>query len=163
VLSGLAPEAVLRGIDRVLRHERVDPYSFATVCDVTIAPYGETVVVRRHGHHPPLLVAPVVGWLESTTPATPLGAFDHTDAAAIEVPLPPGWAMLLTTDGLHEAPSAAGRLGEDRLVDAVAAIDGWLAAPEKAMDDLLNVVTEAEAAHLVDDVALLWLGATNPR
>jgi len=164
VLSGLGPAEVLRGIDRVLRHERPEPYTFATVCDVTVPRGGGRAVVRRHGHHPPLLVAPVVGWMDTTSPAPPLGSFGPADAAANEVLLPEGWALLLTTDGLHEARAAAGeRVGEAGLVDTIAAIDGWSDQPGRAMDELLDRVTESDRTPLVDDVALLWLGATPPR
>jgi serine phosphatase RsbU (regulator of sigma subunit) len=162
VLSGLSASEVLRGTDRVLRHERPDPYTFATVCDLTVAPDGRRAGVRRHGHHPPLLVAPVVGWMDATAPAPPLGSFDHADATPSEVALPDGWAVLLTTDGLHEARSGDARVGEAGLVEAVATIGGWAEDPGRAMDELLEWVTEADRTHLVDDVALLWLGATRP-
>jgi serine phosphatase RsbU (regulator of sigma subunit) len=105
----------------------------------------------------------MAGWMDATTPAPPLGSFDHGDAAAAEVDLPEGWALLLTTDGLHEARRGRGRVGEAGLVAAVGALGGWADEPGRAMDELLDWVTESDRHHLVDDVALLWLGAMPPR
>src|SRR3712207_1512834 len=47
---------------------------------------------------------------------TLLGAFTRVHLAETTMPVPPGAALVLYTDGITEARGRAGRYGEDRLV-----------------------------------------------
>src|SRR5262249_22365052 len=57
VVAGASPDEVLAGVDDILRLERGESSTFATVCDLTFDTAATTVAVRLHGHPPPLLVA----------------------------------------------------------------------------------------------------------
>jgi serine phosphatase RsbU (regulator of sigma subunit) len=183
VLAGAEPAEVLRAVDEMLRHESTEPALFTTVCDVTIAPASAiapstaippaaaagasagsepaewAVTVRLHGHQPPLLVGPEVRFLDEGPPSPPLGVLTYTPAAPFQVPLGRRWAMLLATDGLHEARTERGRLGLTGLADLVAQIPQWHAEPDAALARLLHEVIDSNGGSLTDDVALLWLGS----
>ncbi len=160
VVSGAPPDEVLEGVDAILRLERGDAATFATVCDLTFDPEQTTVAIRLHGHPPPLLVAHgTATWVEAARPAMPLGAFDHQVAPVHHLPLVPGWRVLLVTDGLYEARVE----GEDRLgMEALATMVEALAArgddPHQLLDRLFQQVVTANGGHLDDDAAALWCG-----
>jgi serine phosphatase RsbU (regulator of sigma subunit) len=160
VLLGAPAETVMLGMDNVLRHERDLADLFATVCDVTIDPTGTRGLVRLHGHPPPLQVSPNVGWMHVGPPAPPLGVGTYRPAPTAAISLEPPWALVLLTDGLHEARHGAGRLEMEGLADIASTIDGWQQHPSGALDELVERVTDVNGADLDDDVALLWLGST---
>jgi serine phosphatase RsbU (regulator of sigma subunit) len=161
VLAGADAEAVLAGVEQVLRHERDDPMGFATVCDLTIAPDGCSVAVRLHGHPTPLVVVPQVDWLPGARPAPPLGCMPYAPAAVHHVPLVRPWAMVLMTDGLHEARAGSGRLGTDAVAAIAAEVGGWTTDPAASLGALLQRVIDINGGDLEDDVALLWLGSVS--
>ena len=159
VLSGMDPAEVLRGVAEVLRHENDDPASFTTVCDLTIAADGRKAVVRLHGHPPPLTLVPKVQWLDNARPSPPLGCVPYEPSDPFEFALDRTWAMVLTTDGLHEARSGTGRLGLNAVAELAAGIEGWIDDPDGALAELLRRVSDINGGVLEDDVALLWLGS----
>lgn len=159
VLTGATPEATLAAVDGVLRVERDETSPFATVCDITIDPVARTLVLRRHGHPPPLLLTPEVRWLDDSRPAPPLGITPHADAEPIAVGLPATWSVLLLTDGIYEGRSGTDRLG----VDGFGALAGEhvpvAGSPAELLDGLLAATSALHGGDLDDDVALLWLGS----
>ncbi|HEX7135590.1 MAG TPA: SpoIIE family protein phosphatase [Iamia sp.] len=160
VVAGASPDDVLTGVDDILRLERSDPSTFTTVCDLTFDPGLTTVAVRLHGHPPPLLVAPgSATWVEAARPALPLGAFDHQVAPVHEVPLDPGWQLLVVTDGLYEARvDEEERLGMDALAAMVGELASGPAGPQRLLDQLFQQVVALNGGHLDDDAAALWCG-----
>jgi serine phosphatase RsbU (regulator of sigma subunit) len=110
--------------------------------------------VRRAGHPPPLLVQPEVRWLEEVPVAPPLGIVAGHLPTPTEVALPPGWELLLMTDGIYEGRAAHGRLGTDDLAGLAADLDP--SAP-RLLDRLIDRVTALNGGPLADDVALLAL------
>ena len=158
VLLDATDDSVLVGVDAVLRHQRHEEGLFATVCDLTIDPSGRTCTVRLHGHPPPLVVSPTVGWMPTAQPSPPLGIAEFRPAASATVELDPDWAMLLMTDGVYEARRAEGRLGMESFVTIAARIDGWASDPTAALDTLVRTVSGGHPSGLDDDVALVWLG-----
>ncbi|MCC6438371.1 MAG: SpoIIE family protein phosphatase [Acidimicrobiales bacterium] len=159
VLADAPPDEVLGGVDEVLRAERDRAATFATVCDVTLCARQQVATLRLHGHPPPLLVVPTVRLIEADAVSPPLGIVQHVPAQPVAVRLAERWAMLLTTDGLHEVRVGADRLGLERLVELAAAVDGWRDAPDAALAALLDAVAEQGGTSFSDDVAMLWLGA----
>ena len=159
VLAGASPDEVLRGVDAVLRDERGEAGTFATVCDVTLDATAGRMAVRLHGHPPPLLLSPTTAWLEGAVPSLPLGCFDHMPAASLDAPLPPGWQLLLVTDGSYEGRTEGDlRLGMDGLAALAEGIPADGSTPEAVLDELLRRVTALHGGALEDDTALLWLG-----
>lgn len=160
VVAGAPPREVLARVDDILCLERSDPATFATVCDLTFAPTGTEVAVRLHGHPPPLLIAHgTATWMEAIRPALPLGAFDHQVAPVHDVPLVPGWQLLVVTDGLYEAQvDGRERLGMEALAGMVGALAAAGARSQGLLDRLFQQVVAANDGHLADDAAALWCG-----
>jgi serine phosphatase RsbU (regulator of sigma subunit) len=80
------------------------------------------------------------------------------------IPLPPGWTILLYTDGIVDGRvgSGAERLGEDGLHELVAeAIErrpGWRGEPRELLDELIETAERLNGEALSDDVAMLLVG-----
>jgi serine phosphatase RsbU (regulator of sigma subunit) len=171
VVAGASPDEVLTGVDDILRLERGESTTFATVCDLTFAPDARTVAVRLHGHPPPMLVAHgAARWVEAARPAMPLGVFEHQVAIVHDVPLVPGWQLLVVTDGLYEARIAEGedggqsggqlgdRLGMEALAELVSELAATTADPQELLDLLFQRVVSGNGGTLDDDAAALWCG-----
>jgi serine phosphatase RsbU (regulator of sigma subunit) len=161
-LAGVGPAETLAAMEQVLLHERDESLPFATVCDVTVDPGTHELTVRRHGHPPPLLLAPAARWVEEAPAAPPLACVGPRTATAVTVPLPPDWGFLLLTDGIFEGHAGEGRLGMDGLAVLVEQLlaDGTAGAgPEWLLDRLVAATRELNGGDLDDDIALLWIGA----
>jgi serine phosphatase RsbU (regulator of sigma subunit) len=106
VLNGDDADGLLPTLGRLLTHERNRDAVFATLAALTIAPDRHRAWLRLAGHPPPILLAGEDGQPPRALPTSSLGrpvgirAGDHWEA--LEVTLPPRWAMLLYTDGLIE-------------------------------------------------------------
>jgi serine phosphatase RsbU (regulator of sigma subunit) len=160
VVAGSTPDEVLTGVDDILRLERGEMSTFATVCDLTFDADGQSVAVRLHGHPPPLLVAHgAATWVDAARPAMPLGVFEHQVAPVHQLPLLPGWQLLVVTDGLYEAQVEGGeRLGMDALAQLVGDLATPSTPPEEILDRLFQRVVAGNGGHLDDDAAALWCG-----
>ncbi|GEL22188.1 hypothetical protein PSU4_11420 [Pseudonocardia sulfidoxydans NBRC 16205] len=163
ILAGVPAGHVLPVLDRVLVTERHDATLFTTVAMVSVSADRRHADLYLAGHPPPLLI-------DGTTPAplpdhalgVPLGVQVGTTWAAVDVPLPPDWALLLYTDGLIEARNAAGELlwtdGLLNLLSPTLAEAGrdWQTRPDTVLDSLLTKV-DALAPIRGDDRALALL------
>lgn len=160
VLADAAPEDVLAGVDAILRQERDDDVTFATVCDVTIDAPAGTAVIRLHGHPPPLVLGRTgAAWSEGASPAMPLGVLDHQVASPHVLDLAEDWRLLLLTDGLYEARiTEDDRVGMERVADLVGRLATSEADAQVLVDRLLEEITVGDGAELDDDVAILILG-----
>jgi serine phosphatase RsbU (regulator of sigma subunit) len=164
VLSGCDGEVVLQTLDRILTHERHVDLLFATVCAVQIEPARDVLRMQRAGHLPPLLIGEgSVEVLPRGTGGRPLG-LDATGWPELEVRLPPGWSLLLYTDGLIEGRvDGGGQLGEERLRDLVAErmafAGGDADGGQSALVELVEHVEARAGGALRDDVAVLLLSS----
>ena len=147
-------DTVLAAVEQALLDLVGGTGRFVTVCDVEIDPVGRMATIRRAGHPPPLLLRPAVGWLEVPV-APPLGIVPGRLPEPTVVSLPPGWQLLLMTDGLYEGRSGDSRLGTDDLADLVGTLE-----PDRPglLDRVIERVTDLNGGPLSDDVALLALG-----
>jgi serine phosphatase RsbU (regulator of sigma subunit) len=154
VLAGVAEERLLPELQRLLVTERHDPRLFTTACMLTIE--GSTATVRLAGHPPPVAVWSTPTLL-SPPVRLPLGVLDGIEWPPLTVDLPPGWALLLYTDGLIEArdPASGDFLWTDGLLELLVQEHAVPAAKLPA-----RLVERAEAFNggpLLDDVAILLL------
>lgn len=128
---------------------------FCTVVLVRLreAEDGWTATVARAGHPAPLLRA-ADGTVTERGPLGPLlGVFDEPAFADEEVPLRPGDALLLFTDGVTEGQRADGELfGDGRLARAAEAA-GQGAGP--LVEQVLAQVTAFQGEQPRDDIALV--------
>jgi serine phosphatase RsbU (regulator of sigma subunit) len=147
VLGGAAPDAVLRGLDRLAdRAERM-----VTALVVLLDPTTGTLRHASAGHPPPLLIEPdgTTRFLDAGT-APPLLAYDPA-AGTGETTLAPGARLLLYTDGIVERRGEPLDTSLSRLAAVAAAHRGPLTG---LAGHLLTALPLAQGA-LRDDIALL--------
>ncbi|MET7397445.1 GAF domain-containing SpoIIE family protein phosphatase [Dactylosporangium sp. NPDC005572] len=139
------PADVLTRLDRKV--QRFEPDAMATAVYAVFDPDLAAVTVSSAGHLPPIVSDPSSA-LARVLPDLPLGAYPDAPRHNTRLPLAPGTALFLYTDGLVERRDRALSDGLDQLVSAVRA------APADVM------CAEAMAALLfdrapTDDVAVL--------
>ncbi len=161
VLAGVEESQVLPKLQQVLVSERHDRSLFTTVCTVAISPAPDgssRALVRLAGHPPPVSLLP-----EPRTAAAPvglpLGILPDAGWDCMTVPLDPGWALLLHTDGLIEGrgPVPGQPLWEEGLLDMLVEEHG--SDLETLPARLVERAVGFNGGPLVDDVAILLLSA----
>ncbi|WP_410596120.1 PP2C family protein-serine/threonine phosphatase [Amycolatopsis sp. lyj-23] len=158
VLAGLPALDVLATVEQVLQNEQIESL-FATACTITIAPDRTTARMTLAGHPPPLLIGDgAATLLPSHALGTPLGVPSRRPRRQTELTLPPGWSLLLYTDGIFEGRTEHGdRLGHDRMAMLAAEELQRLVKPGAALDALIDRVQALNAGPLDDDIALVLL------
>lgn len=158
--AGQAPEEALREINRRLAAE-LSAREFVALAYALFDPASGRLVLANAGLPDPYLL-PVSGpprALAVPGPRLPLGVRKEVEYQALELTLAPGDRLLLLSDGLAEAPVAAGEpLGYDALAGLLAqspapspaATAGWL-------DAFLDRVRKATSLALEDDWTALLL------
>jgi serine phosphatase RsbU (regulator of sigma subunit) len=165
VLAARPADEILATLQQVLVHERHRVHIFATLCALTIAPDRRTARVHLVGHPAPLLVDGTARLLTELKVVPPLGVLTRTSWPATEIELPPGWALLLHTDGLIDGRVGLGpeRLDGEGLSELVQrqvrSRPDWRSAPEAFVDALIGQAEALNGGDLVDDVAVLLVGA----
>jgi serine phosphatase RsbU (regulator of sigma subunit) len=165
VLAARPADEILATLQQVLVHERHREHIFATVCMVTIAADRRSALVHLVGHPAPLLVGDTVRLLSEVKVVAPLGVVSRTSWPAAEIELSADWALLLHTDGLIDGRVGLGpqRLDGEGLTDLaqrqVRARPDWRRAPEDFVDALIQQAEDLNGGDLVDDVAVLLVGA----
>jgi len=159
----LAPAGVpepdrLACLQEVLVSERTNVELFATVCTLVLAPDLGWLGMRLAGHPPPALIHPVRAALSDLQVGPALGVLDAVTIEQAGVPLPPGWELLLATDGLLEGRDGPDgeRLGWDGVLAEIAAI-GPRPGDDSLPDVLIDRIERRHGGPLTDDVALLLL------
>jgi len=162
VMSGLPAADVLKTVEQVLVHERIEPL-FATLCMVEIAPDRASLRLSLAGHPPPLLLTGDGGrLLPSDHVGVPLGIATDARWEALDVPLEPGWSLLLYTDGVFEGRvgGSSERLGHDRMALLVLEILRETGPGRALLDELITRAERLNAGPLDDDLALALLTHT---
>ncbi|MEV6976177.1 SpoIIE family protein phosphatase [Kitasatospora sp. NPDC093806] len=172
VFAGLTGERLLTTLQHVLEHERRSDEIFATLCMLVIEPadatapgHAEQARLYLAGHPPPLLLGadhtPLSLPADHAGPA--LGLLPCDDGQAVwpahRFDLPPGWRLLLYTDGLIEGRIGAGsrRLGQDGLADLIGDHQSAGLTRGRLVDSAIAEVEELNGGALTDDVAVLLL------
>ncbi len=155
---GLAPERVLRSLDRLyLENNNFEQNeSFATVFFALIDPKRKILTYASGGHEPVVILEPD-GTVEVLKPTAPLiGVFDdqHHLFNQEVITIRPGSLFVATTDGVTEARNERGEsFGMNRFI-ALVKKHG-----QRDLKDLIeSVMDEAQAFRggpLVDDMAIL--------
>ena len=155
------------GLERVLESEHLDAELFVTLSTGTIDPDLGAVTIRSAGHPPPLL-RHGDGRVEvlEVDSGPPVGLGNGTSLRPpTTIPLHPGWALLLCTDGLFEgrrAPGSLQRLGLEEVAARFEALAAEGGPTGETLDRLLAEVTDANGGPIEDDVAVLLLQAPGP-
>ncbi|WP_151774280.1 response regulator [Streptomyces abyssomicinicus] len=161
-LAGLSGDDLLTTLQKVLEHERHSEETFATLCQVDIAPDGRSAGVCLAGHPPPLISRPGEGAhllpYEENGPA--LGLLPDARWPRTEMWLGDAWSLMLYTDGLIEGRDGNGqgeRLGEDGMADLVRHHLAAGLSGEPLLRETLAEVRSLNGGELTDDVAVLLL------
>jgi serine phosphatase RsbU (regulator of sigma subunit) len=169
VLAEQEPSRVLRTLHEILSYERHQAGLFTTACMLTISPDRRWARVYLAGHpEPMLLVGGEVFELPRDRAGLPLGVLPESTWSGLDVALPPGWALLLYTDGLVEGRVVGDteRLGAERLIEliraATAARPDWTKHRTWLLDTLISQVKELNGGELDDDMAVLLLSEQTP-
>ncbi len=156
VLAGIAPDRVLAAVEDLMVSERASEEIFATACMLTIDPDRRSAAVRMAGHPAPLLLRPTPRSVPDRPTGPALGILPGQPTPAVHVPLPPGWQLMLYTDGLIE-----GRVdgGGDRLgVPGLAELAGRSTLGGAGLlDALISSAETLNGGPLADDVAIMLL------
>jgi serine phosphatase RsbU (regulator of sigma subunit) len=163
-VAGVDSQLVVQSMERVLEHEREIPLLFTTLCALEVEPVRTRAHMILAGHPPPVLIdGSSVASISREGGGPPIGLTSGSWSAR-PLQLPPGWALLLYTDGIIEGRVDAGaeRLGaeglEQLIAEHIAKDPSWREHPDALLDDLLERVEELNGGELTDDVAMLLIG-----
>ncbi|OBG18597.1 fused response regulator/phosphatase [Mycolicibacterium celeriflavum] len=161
--AGLRGNERMRQLERILSTERPGSSTFATVISVAMSTESLTFNVVSAGHPGMLLHGPgTVEWLEPKVgPA--LGLYGHEWPLNV-LELPPGYGLVLLTDGLFEGRSGQGtqRLGEKGLLE-VARGYAHLPGAEFVTALIDDVERRAQSVGgISDDIAVVRVERTTP-
>jgi serine phosphatase RsbU (regulator of sigma subunit) len=158
-----APAAILTSLNDAILHQR-DDQRFCTVACAMLAeaPEGIRASLACGGHPPPIVLRADGSVERPRCRGALLGVFPDAAIEPGEVVLGPGDTLVLFTDGLTEARSDAGVLGEDGVELVLAGSAGMSA--QRVADRLESAVLEHEGGEPRDDVAILVIRAVgDPR
>lgn len=155
-LAGLEQQRALRALDLFLRSE-VDTLTFATLATLTIRPDRTAGVLVAAGHPPPVVIGPPARTVGEGRSGHLLGVMPAPEWTPVDVPLGPGAAVLLYTDGLIEGRAAQGsseRLGIEATVELIDQLTATGLTGTDFLDALLAEAHARNGAPMTDDVAL---------
>jgi serine phosphatase RsbU (regulator of sigma subunit) len=158
-----APAAILTTLNDAILQQR-DDQRFCTVAFAMLAeaPEGIRASLACGGHPAPILLRADGSVERPRCRGALLGVFPDAAIEPGEVILGPGDTLVLFTDGLTEARSDAGALGEDGVELVLAGSAGMSA--QRVADRLESAVLEHEGGEARDDVAILVIRAVgDPR
>jgi serine phosphatase RsbU (regulator of sigma subunit) len=166
ILAQRPAEEILATLERVLVVERHRPDIFTTFALVRVAADRAGAQLWLAGHPAPALLDPAgtTRELEVGRVHLPLGLVDAQEWESHTVALPPGWTLLLFTDGLIEGHVGEGheRLGVSGLTEALAGLHADADTLQELLDGVLAHVEGLNAGRHADDVAALLI-SSRPR
>jgi len=143
------PAETLRRVDRLL--QTVEGRAMATVAYAVLDPTTGSMRYASAGH-PPAIVVPARGEarLLEVVRCPPLGTLSYATYREVETTLPPGWTILLYTDGLIEKRREPLTVGLERLRAA--------ARPARSAEALCSqIIAQLAEEQSEDDVAIVAL------
>jgi serine phosphatase RsbU (regulator of sigma subunit) len=153
----VTPGAVLRRLDDAVLRE-LDPDLLATALYAVLRPRDDGIVdvTLASAGHPPPVVRRADGQVEfAVRPGQMLGALVGPPPPEAALTLLAGDVLVLYTDGVTEARTADGWLGEEGLIAAVAAAPPSAAAVASEVEQR---ALDAQEGRPRDDIAVLTVG-----
>ncbi len=146
----LPPHEVLYHLDEQAQRLGREQH-LATCVFAVYDPIANRIVLANAGHMPPALIHPdgSVELLESIPAGAPIGV-GGVDFSSVELPAPPGSALLLFTDGLVETRQRPISSGLERLKARLETAHQH--SPEQLCQEALKILPPGERG---DDIALL--------
>jgi len=156
--AGAPPAQVLARVNAIVV-ERQQFDIFVTAIYATLDTRSMELTLANAGHGTPLLRRAAAGALQRIEggASTAIGISEHTEYEQVRLVLEPGDTLVLTTDGVHEATSAAGeQLGAERLEQS---LRGGSSAPAELLKRLLkDLRAHVGEAPQYDDLTVLLCG-----
>ena len=153
-----APSAVLQILNEsLLGDTQHGEFCTAIYASVELRDSGPVVRMATAGHPLPLLLRPGADVEPVGRPGLLLGAFEATRLYDVEFELAPGELLLFYTDGVTEAHTSDGLLGESRLAGLLSDCAGM--HPRLVAKHIEQAVVQPAGHRVADDIALLVLGA----
>jgi serine phosphatase RsbU (regulator of sigma subunit) len=152
----LALEDVSRLLQSVNRlfYENTPEDRYATLFYADYQDAGRRLRYVNCGHNPPLLLRADGSLERLRATATVLGMFADWSCAVEETTLRPGDTLVLYTDGVTEAPNAAGEeFGEARLLATISAQNH--AGPDALLSSISTAVQQFSTGAQADDITLV--------
>ncbi|CAA9505026.1 MAG: Serine phosphatase RsbU, regulator of sigma subunit [uncultured Solirubrobacteraceae bacterium] len=156
------PSEILSALNRALLASRGRRGKYCTValCRLERSDGGFTARVSCAGHPSPLLLRRDGEVREVGAPGTILGFVDDPDNPEVTTALEPGDAVVLYTDGITEARTRTGLLGDRRFAEMLHGCAGMSASAIAAR--LERAVVESQQGDTRDDVAITVARVTEP-
>jgi serine phosphatase RsbU (regulator of sigma subunit) len=156
VLAGTPTGRLFELLERVLESERADPWIFTTLVMVEVAPDGRSADLYLAGHPEPTLLGPPTRFLPTEARGRVIGLATPGSWAPLRVDLPPGWRMVLYTDGVLEVTlgGSRDRLGMAGLLEVMATVaESGAASPDELAAGVLQAVRRLHGSDVLDDDA----------
>lgn len=151
--EGLDPGACLARLNAAV-NEELPMEKFVTMGLAIIDTGTGKLFYSAAGHPHPVLLSGAVCEELDMPPTLPLGVLEEFSFPVVEYSMSSDGAILMYTDGIFEARSAAGeQFGQARLLSAIADLAGLPAS--QVVNGLLDRVMDFAQGNLKDDVALL--------
>jgi serine phosphatase RsbU (regulator of sigma subunit) len=155
-LNETVPSRILATLNEAMLRQRSDD-RFCTVAYASIeaTDTGVNMTLGVGGHPLPLLLRSDGTVERAGRPGTVIGLVEDPDIVDMRLDLQPGDSLVLFTDGVHEARSANGLFGEERLIELVsrsAGLDAGALA-ERIEQEVLDFQSQSSS----DDLAILVL------
>ena len=155
------PAAILADLNAALlmRNDGMLQTCTAVYGQVDVTREGAAVTLAAAGHPPPLIVRAGGAVEIARAHGTILGAVEDPMFVTCRVSLAPGDAIVLYSDGIHDAKLAGVRVDEQRLSELLA--DCVHASAQNLVDGLTRALSDVERP-LRDDIAIMALRRTSP-
>jgi sigma-B regulation protein RsbU (phosphoserine phosphatase) len=153
------PAELLVALNDEILHQHPGNTRFLTACVGLVATTPDGLRVRlASGGHPPALLARADGGVELVgTRGGLVGILPVIAPVTVELALAEGDRLVLYTDGVTEARTPAGALGESGLATLVAELSGL--EPQSLASEVSQRVSALEGGRARDDVAILVVEA----
>ncbi|MBW6467841.1 MAG: SpoIIE family protein phosphatase [Coriobacteriia bacterium] len=153
------PDAVLGAANDAIASQIGDSRFITALYGTIHVPTGRLELACA-GHPQPVLCMSGRCTDDAITSSPPLGVVPGGTFECFSMPLDPGSLLVAFSDGLIEARSSSGFLGEERVKEAVARSAGG--GPAAVIDALVESVEAHCGGTLGDDVAVIALRYTGP-
>jgi sigma-B regulation protein RsbU (phosphoserine phosphatase) len=149
------PEQLCARVNRIIC-DNVAPDKFITAFYGLLDGACNRLVFTNAGHNAPILARRDGSWLRLSEGGVPLGLFPDWNYERGEVQLAAGDRLVLFTDGVTEASSAAGEeFGEERLVKVL--LENRHLSAGKLQEKILAEVNRFSGGRFEDDATLVVL------
>lgn len=164
VLADTHPTETFTCLHRLLQGERQSDESYATACDIELAPDRRELRLHMAGHPGPVLLRGISSTAVVPSERSPvLGIVDNAKWCATQLELGDDWAVITFTDGILERRTAEGTTFET--TDLASFIQDLAPRAENLQTLVNRLVSDTEKLNgrpLRDDVAVLAF-STSPR